>query len=739
MADPVFQLNASSLANTFFQRDALPAEVAQVLKQLAPSSFADTAALAAVGLVSSAFLLRRYTWDKPDPHEYIFFEKPQAQEGFLNKVKTTRNIAERLEELNKDAVVFWGSQSGTAEGFANRLARELHQRLGLDALSADLSDFDSKTIALLPKSKIAIFILSTYGEGDPSDNAGPFWDWLTKLTGSGALSSLRYAAFGLGNTQYRYYNRVVDVVDGALQKAGAERLLDVGRADDAAGATEEDFLAWKDDLFTFFVKGLGMQQHEVKYEPQLSVVQDDSLDLADLHLGEPLRSADKGASEVRPLKIRGARELFSDTPRNCLHLDLDLTEHPQITYKTGDHLAVWAMNPDEEVERLLTVLGLAERRDVPLLAQALDKSVKVPVPSPTTIEAVLRHYLEICAPISRDAVKTLAQFAPTEQAKNFLVALSEDRASFAKFIADKHLNLGRLLETAAQQGQPGSSSTTWTSLPLSFLIETLPKMQPRYYSISSSSMISPRHPTITALVSTTPLATSTTPATSEDTPPAPASIPGLATNYLLGLSHSLAPESTPAPDHPAGLTYPLAGPGGALSGGRVYAHVRRSRFKLPAQPSHPLVMVAAGTGVAPFRAFLAERARMLQIGKEVGEMVLFFGCRRAREDYIYREELEGYERELGGRLRIVTAFSREEGAPKTYVQDRVRELGADVVRLVLEGGASVYMCGRASMAREVAGVVGELVGKEKGWGQEQIKEWTERMKRGRTWQEDVWG
>ncbi|KAI7780537.1 hypothetical protein LA080_015938 [Diaporthe eres] len=739
MADPVFQPNASSLANTFFQRDALPAEVAQVLKQLAPSSFADTAALAAVGLVSSAFLLRQYTWDKPDPHEYIFFEKPQAQEGFLNKVKTTRNITERLEELNKDAVVFWGSQSGTAEGFANRLARELHQRLGLDALSADLSDFDSKTIALLPKSKIAIFILSTYGEGDPSDNAGPFWDWLTKLTGSGALSSLRYAAFGLGNTQYRYYNRVVDVVDGALQKAGAERLLDVGRADDAAGATEEDFLAWKDDLFTFFVKGLGMQQHEVKYEPQLSVVQDDSLDLADLHLGEPLRSADKGASEVRPLKIRGVRELFSDTPRNCLHLDLDLTEHPQITYKTGDHLAVWAMNPDEEVERLLTVMGLAERRDVPLLVQALDTSVKVPVPSPTTIEAVLRHYLEICAPISRDAVKALAHFAPTGQAKDFLAALSEDRASFEKFIADKHLNLGRLLETAAQQGQPGSSNTTWTSLPLSFLIETLPKMQPRYYSISSSSMISPRHPTITALVSTTPLATSTTPAASEDTPPAPASIPGLATNYLLGLSHSLAPESTPAPAHPAGLTYPLAGPGGALSGGRVYAHVRRSRFKLTAQPSHPLVMVAAGTGVAPFRAFLAERARMLQIGKEVGEMVLFFGCRRAREDYIYREELEGYERELGGRLRIVTAFSREEGLPKTYVQDRVRELGAEVVRLVLDGGASVYMCGRASMAREVGGVVGELVGKQKGWGQEQIKEWTERMKRGRTWQEDVWG
>lgn len=117
MADPVFQFNASSLANTFFQRDALPAEVAQVLKQLAPSSFADTAALAAVGLVSSAFLLRRYTWDKPDPNEHIFYERPQAKEGFLNKVKTTRNIAERLEELV--------SQSETPRGVTPVLTRTL--------------------------------------------------------------------------------------------------------------------------------------------------------------------------------------------------------------------------------------------------------------------------------------------------------------------------------------------------------------------------------------------------------------------------------------------------------------------------------------------------------------------------------------------------------------------------------------------------------------------------------------
>src|SRR5436190_1286633 len=98
-------------------------------------------------------------------------------------------------------------------------------------MAADLSDFDPETIALISHKRIAIFILSTYGEGDPSDNASPFWDWLTKLQ-ERSLSSLRYAAFGLGNSDYRYYNRVVDVVDKALEACGAERFTAVGKAND---------------------------------------------------------------------------------------------------------------------------------------------------------------------------------------------------------------------------------------------------------------------------------------------------------------------------------------------------------------------------------------------------------------------------------------------------------------------------------------------------------------------------
>lgn len=601
-----------------------------------------------------------------------------------------------------------------------------------------MSDFDASSIAELPKTKIAVFLLSTYGEGAPSDNAGPFWDWLTKLRSSSdkpALASLRYAVFGLGNSRYRHYNRVGNVVDTALGKAGAERLLSMGRADDANGATIEDFAAWRNELFEFLVSGLGLEQHEARYEPQFKVQPGDPMSLSELQLGKPIQdterkvdiSSSRDNSVIKPIKIKSARELFNDSTRSCLHLELDLTNHPQITYKTGDHLTVWAVNPNEEVERLLRVLGLTKRREESVLVRALNPSVtKIPVPSPSTIETILRYYLEICAPVARDTIRALAEFAPGPAAKAFILDLSDSRKKYADFVAANHLTFGRLLDMAAQQtGQDDS----WSTLPLAFLIEALPRMQPRYYSISSSSVLTPRTATLTVSISSTVLST------------ADQVIPGLASNYLLGVSLS-PPLSLSDTPHPANLSYSLAGPDSALVNGCIYASIHRSRFKLPASSACPIIMVAAGTGIAPFRAFVAERARLAAMGRDIGEMMLFFGCRSPDEDNIYFDELEAARAQLGSqRFRLVAAFSRADvdGVKKGYVQDQVVQEGERVVRLLIEGDASFYVCGRASMAREVGRKVEGVVGKEQGWDEEMVKAWMEGMKRTRKWKEDVWG
>jgi NADPH-ferrihemoprotein reductase len=695
-------------------------------------------------------------WDKPDPYHNKWFERPQAAIASLAAgSRSTRNIAEKLAETGKQAVIFWGSQSGTAEGFAHRLARDCHGRLKLEALVADVSDYDHHTIAELSPSQYAIFIMSTYGEGDPSDNSTSFLSWLKSASASApevvSLQNVRFAAFGCGNSNYKYYNAVVDTVVTSLQGLGAKMVLPVGKADEARGTTDEDFLEWKTTLFTALCTQLGLKEREQEYEPSIKVVLDDSIDISGVYLGEPLASNSSSSnaghtqsgpsSAIVPLPICAARELLPDgafaggsKSRSCLHLELDLSEHPEVKYKTGDHLAVRPINPSSEVTALVDILGLAGRENTPLMIQCVDLASSdnnnLNLPSPTTISALFHHYLEICGPVSRESVLSLAQFAASSTAKAYLLDLASDKTVFANFLAKHHMTLARLLKHV----QAVDPTASWSDLPLPFVIESLRPMTPRYYSIASSSITSPRRAAITVANNPQQLLLD------NDT----ISIPGLASTYLSSFvtsnvqrSESGSPSYPPIVN-PAFLTASSTVTAPALA---LHASIRRSTFKLPASPSTPLILIAAGTGIAPFRAFLHERARLASLNKPVGRMVLFFGCRHPDKDLLYKEELEQLQDALADKLDIVYAFSRVEGvgAKKTYVQDRVDERRDSLVGLLLEEDAALYICGSAVMAREVGNRVGDAVKKARGYDDDDLKKWREERKRAKRWQEDVWG
>ena len=119
-------------------------------------------------------------------------------------------------------------------------------------------------------------------------------------------------------------------------------------------------------------------------------------------------------------------------------------------------------------------------------------------------------------------------------------------------------------------------------------------------------------------------------------------------------------------------------------------------------------MIGPGTGVAPFRGFLQRRAAALARATPaekdaIGPCWLFFGCRRAEEDFLYREDLEGF-RASGALDALHCAFSREnpDVTKKTYVQHLIREKAGDVAALVAAPGARVYVCGDGGgMAKDV--------------------------------------
>ena len=123
-------------------------------------------------------------------------------------------------------------------------------------------------------------------------------------------------------------------------------------------------------------------------------------------------------------------------------------------------------------------------------------------------------------------------------------------------------------------------------------------------------------------------------------------------------------------------------------------------------------MVGPGTGLAPFRGFLQERAAQKASGKALGPAFLFFGCRRKSEDYIYEEELAQYMRD-GDLAVLEEAFSRE-GSEKVYVQDRLMERAAEVWDLLKGGRGVFYVCGDAKhMARDVNRALLKVVEQER--------------------------
>jgi len=588
----------------------------------------DLIVLAVLLVGSVAYFTKGTYWGVPkDPYAGSY----SAANG--SKAGKSRNVLEKMEESGKNCVIFYGSQTGTAEDYASRLAKEGSSRFGLKTMVADLEDYDYENIDTFPDDRIAMFVLATYGEGEPTDNAVDFYEFITGEDvsfSSGAeekpLSNLKFVAFGLGNNTYEHYNSMVRRVDAALVKLGATRIGKAGEGDDGAGTMEEDFLAWKEPMWAELSEKMDLEEREAVYEPVFGVTEREDLDPEsnEVYLGEPNKNHLEGTSKgpynshnpfIAP--IAESREIFTTADRNCLHMEIDVSGS-NLSYQTGDHIAIWPTNAGKEVDRFVNILGLAEKRHKVISVKGLDPTARVPFPTPTTYDAAIRYHMEIGGPVSRQFVSSLAPFAPDEASKAEMAKLGSDKDYFHDKVSSQYFNIAQVLELVEK-------SKKWTNVPFSIMIEGINKIQPRYYSISSSSLVQKNKISITAVVEEIRV------------PGATHIVKGVTTNYLLALKQKQHGDPTPDPH---GLTYNITGPRNKYDGIHVPVHVRHSNFKLPSDPSKPIIMIGPGSGVAPFRGFVQERAAQAKAGENIGKTILFFGCRKRSEDFLYKEEWE---------------------------------------------------------------------------------------------------
>lgn len=164
-------------------------------------------------------------------------------------------------------------------------------------------------------------------------------------------------------------------------------------------------------------------------------------------------------------------------------------------------------------------------------------------------------------------------------------------------------------------------------------------------------------------------------------------------------------------------------------------HSPGEEFKLPSDSSTPLILIGAGTGIAPYRGFLQNRRYQQKVGHRLGEAYLIFGCRN-EQDLLYQEEWTQAEQE--SLIQVYPAFSRKEGQVKTYVQHVVRE-HAEPIFTLLEQGAQLYVCGDgAHMAPDVEATFVSLYQQKYGVTKVDATAWLHELQKAGRYMKDVW-
>jgi cytochrome P450/NADPH-cytochrome P450 reductase len=534
---------------------------------------------------------------------------------------------------NTPLLVLYGSNLGTAEELAIRVA-DLAEVNGFATKLAPLDDFAGR----LPEQGGVLIFCASYN-GAPPDNATQFVKWLGSDLPKDAFAKLRYAVFGCGNSDWAAtYQSIPRMIDERLAAHGAKSVYGRGEGD-ARSDLDGQFEAW-------FAKAAPQAVKEFGVDSSFSRSANDE----PLYRIEPVAPSAVNAiaalGGVSPMKVLLNSELQNRTgsnasDRSTRHIEVQLPAG--ITYRVGDHLSVVPRNDPALVDSVARRFGFLPADQIRLQV-AEGRRAQLPVGDAVSIGRLLTDFVELQQVATRKQIQIMSEHTRCPVTKPKLLAyVGEDAAASELYRSDifgKRKSVFDLLEE-----HPACE------LPFHAYLEMLSLLAPRYYSISSSPSVDPARCSATVGVVEGPASSGR------------GTYKGICSNYLAG----------------------------RRPGETIHATVRETKagFRLPDDPSVPIVMIGPGTGLAPFRGFLQERAALKARGVTLGPAMLFFGCRHPDQDYLYADELKAFE--ASGITELQTAFSRIEG-PKTYVQNLVAAQKERIWSLI-EKGAIIYVCG----------------------------------------------
>src|SRR5271165_591722 len=583
---------------------------------------------------------------------------------------------------NTPLLVLFGSNLGTAEGIATRLAREGSGR----GFAVTLGSLDEHAGAL-PKDGAAIIVTASYN-GTPPDNAAEFCSWIRDpATAADAGAGLRYTVFGCGSTDWAAtYQAIPKLLDTELEGRGATRAYRRGEGD-AAADFDGQYADWHAGLWQALAAGLSLPEDKVAAAANGHRL---AISLVNRQTANPVVKSYQAQAALIEVNRELQRTDGPEPPeRSTRHIEIKLP--PGTSYATGDHLGVLPRNDVGLIQRVIRYFKLDGGMYMVITADG-GTPTHLPVGEPTPLLGVLACCVELQDAASRDDIALMASYTQDHRQRQQLLALASPdgngHAGYREQVLVQHRSLIDLLEAFPA-----------CAMPFEVYLDRLSPLHPRYYSISSSARISPEVCSITVGV----------------LQGAARSGGGLFTGVCSGYLNGNPAQST------------------------VFTFVRKPSipFRPPDNPHIPMIMVGCGTGLAPFRGFIQERADLKASGVPVAESLLFFGFRRPDQDYLYEKELRDFE--ATGVVRLIGAASRVPGQPKKYVQNYIREQRADVWRLI-QAGAVIFVCGNAStMAPDVRRAFMSVFEEQTGKTHADAEAWLAELRAEHRYLEDIWG
>lgn len=521
----------------------------------------------------------------------------------------------------------------------------------------------------------ATLIVTSSYNGQPTDDARGFMAWLSR-DDAALAGNPNFAVLGVGDRNWAdTYQAVPKRIDARLTELGATPLVPLADAD-----TSGDLTGAVEEFSAALWAALAQRFGDPDAAPVTAIDEP----LYDLHpIVGPVTAAIDARFMVVPMTVVENDELVSaDNALGQAKRHVQVALPDGVGYQTGDHLTVLADNPPELVDAVLEGLGIDPDRRLAINPRRSSRRL-IALDREVSVRELLTHFVELRKPATASQLRRLAASNPCEPERQRLEALAE---------------VGGPCELS-----PIECLLEFTACEVSGaeLLELLEPMTPRHYSIASSSRRSPGVAHLIVSVLDAPARSGR------------GLYKGVASNHLAAI-----------------------GPGAAI---RARVDPAREAFRAGAQPERNVILVSAGSGVAPFCGFLGDRLAASEADAPYAPALCFFGVRDPDLDYIFREQFDMGEKL--GIVRMRPAFSRAPQDGVRYVQDRIAADTDEVWDLLGDPAKDthVYVCGDgAKMAPAVRRAFLDIYCARTGSDEDQARDWLIGLVESDHYVEDVW-